>query len=171
MDTQTIARGIDLLAMAFAFGATVWFFFVQSPALFRRLGREAFVPVQMRLIVVLFGALTPALAVMLIASMVHASSLGSASVLTAAVALAACVIERWVIVPRALRAGGRSRRDIAGRDADGTVTDFASIGAGNRTKALHRLVVLLVVVMLAGIVPHGLALVVERASTEIAPRG
>lgn len=48
MDLVQIARLIDLLALAFVVGSTSWFFFVQSPGLLARMGREAFVPLQMR---------------------------------------------------------------------------------------------------------------------------
>ena len=58
MDISQIARAIDLSALAFVFGATAWFFFVQSPVLLKKLGREQFVPIQMRLIAILFKTLT-----------------------------------------------------------------------------------------------------------------
>jgi len=154
----TAARFVDLFAMAFVFGATVWFFFVQSPLLLARMGRDSFVPLQMRLTAALFQALAVALLVMTAASVAHGRRADLAT-LGAGVALAGGLINRFLIVPRALRAGGQSRRDIAGKDHEGSTAGFASEGAGAKTKVLHRLVVLFVLVMLAGAVTHGFALI------------
>lgn len=148
---------LDLLAFAFVFGATAWFFFVQSPVLLERMGREQFVPLQMRLTVVLFRVLTVTLLLMLGLTALH-SRLGSTAMITAAIAAAGGLINKFVVVPRALRAGGRSRKEIAGKDHEGTTTGFASRGAGDATKLFHRLVVVFVVVMLAGSVGHAVTL-------------
>lgn len=162
MDFIQLARTVDLLALAVVFGATSWFFFVQSPVLIERLGRAAFVPLQMRLTIVLFRTLSVALAVSAAATVVHSAMLTSTVSLyalgTAGLALAAGLINRHVVVPRALAAGGRSRADIAGRDQEATVSGFASYGAGNRTRRMHRTVVLFVVIMLAAVVVHGIVL-------------
>lgn len=157
MNLVPIAQVIGLLAMASIFGATVWFFFVQSPVLLRRMGREAFVPLQMRLTVVLFRTLVPLLGVVLGAAVVH-SSMGSTAFVTAGVALLGGLLNRFVVVPHALQAGGRSRTDIKGMDHEGSTARFASEGAGRRTRQLHRTVVVLVVVMLGGLVGHGMSL-------------
>jgi len=58
----------DLLASSFVIGATIWFFFIQSPVLMKELARERFVPIQMRLTIVLFRTLSGALLAMLGAS-------------------------------------------------------------------------------------------------------
>ena len=58
MTLVQVAQILDVFASSFAFGATVWFFFVQSPVLLKRLGRETFVPIQMGLTVTLFQVLT-----------------------------------------------------------------------------------------------------------------
>ena len=157
MTIAQIARPLDLFAMAFAFGATAWFFFVQAPTLLAALGREKFVPLQMRLTLVLFRTLTALSVVVLGAAMLHAP-LGSLATRGACVALAGVLVNQFVVVPRALRAGGKSRADIKGKDEEGSTTGFASEGAGNRTRMMHRLVVLFVVVMLGGFVANGLAL-------------
>lgn len=106
MNIPQIARAIDLFALAFVFGATTWFFFVQSPVLLKRLGREKFVPIQMQLTVVLFRALSVVLLIILGASAGH-SPFGSATTLAAGIALVAGLINQFVVVPRALKAGGR----------------------------------------------------------------
>ncbi len=159
MMSSNLARVVDLLAMSLVFGATAWFFFIQSPVFLRQVGREAFVPTQMRLTVVLFRTLTAALVVMAAAAAFHAGSPTSILVLSALLGLAASVVNQFVVVPRALRAGGRSRREIKGKNDEASTAGFASEGAGNETRALHRTVVLFVVVMLAGVIRHGVALV------------
>jgi hypothetical protein len=157
MDLLQFARAIDLAALAFVFGATCWFFFVQSPLLLQKLGRDRFVPIQMRLTRVLFQLLAVLLLFVLCATAVH-SPVESVSMVTAGVAALGGLVNHFVIVPRALRAGGRSRADIKGKDHQATTTSFASEGAGARTAILHRLVVLFVVVMLVGVVGHGAVL-------------
>ena len=158
MDLSQVAKHVDLFASATIFGATVWFFFVQSPVMLKRAGRESFVPMQMKLTVVLFKTLQTLLLLAATAAAIH-SPLSSAVVLTAGVGLLSGLINRHIIVPRALKAGGRSRKDIKGRDDEGSTASFASHGAGERTKTLHRLVVLFVAVMLGGVGAHLVTLV------------
>ncbi len=158
MDLSQIAKHIDLFASATVLGATVWFFFVQSPVMLKRSGRESFVPMQMKLTVVLFKTLQTLLLVAAAAAAIH-SPLRSSVVITAGVGLLSGLFNRHVIVPRALKAGGRARKDIKGRDDEGSTANFASQGAGAKTKTLHRLVVLFVAVMLGGIGAHLVTLV------------
>lgn len=158
MHLTTIATHVDLFASATILGSTVWFFFVQSPVMLRRAGREAFVPMQMRLTVVLFKTLQALLLVSAGASIL-AHPLLSSVVLSAAAALAAGVINTRCIVPRALKAGGQTRRDIKGKDDEASTLGFASDGAGAKTKFLHRVVVLFVVIMLAGTGVHLVTLI------------
>lgn len=153
MDLTNFATVVDLFASALIIGATSWFFFVQSPVLLARLGREKFVPIQMRLTVVLFKTLQVFLIVAVGAALVH-RSLASPVVIAAAVGLFGGLVNAHVIVPRALRAGGRSRKEIEGQDADANALGFASEGAGDATRTFHRLVVLFVVIMLAGVGTH-----------------
>ncbi len=157
MSIIQIAKITDLFAMAFVFGATAWFFFVQSPVLLKKLGREQFVPIQMRLTVALFKTLIVFLLLMFASSMIH-SSFGSSTTLAAGVALVGGLINQFVILPRAFKAGGQGRKDIKGKDSEGSTAGFASEGVGSQTKIFHRLVVLFVVVMLGGIVAHGIEL-------------
>jgi predicted RND superfamily exporter protein len=141
----------------------VWFFFVQSPMLLASLGREAFVPLQMRMTITFFRAVSVATVALVGLAVADTASVTSWPVITAGVGLLGAGVNQLVVVPRALRAGGRSRRDIAGKDHEGSTAQFASEGAGSRTKTLHRLVVLFVVVMLAGVVLHGLTLLGAHA--------
>lgn len=157
MTIQSIATAIDLAALSFAFGATVWFFFVQSPVLLRRLGRDAFVPVQMRLTLVLFQALALSTLVSLAASSVLAP-LDSFVVASSGMAAFGAWVNKFVIVPRALRAGGQTRKQVHGRDHEASTLAFADHGVGRGTRFFHRLVVLFVLVMLAGLACHASAL-------------
>jgi 1,4-dihydroxy-2-naphthoate octaprenyltransferase len=111
----------------------------------------------MRLVVVLFRALSVSLLIMLGAAAGH-SSLGSTTTLAAGIALVAGLINHFVVLPRALKAGGQSYKDIKGKDSEGSTVSFVSEGVSNRTQRLHRLVVLFVVIMLAGVVVHGIRL-------------
>lgn len=153
--TLRIALGIDMLTTSIVLGATVWFFLIQSPALMKSLGRERFVPLQMRLAALFFTSVTALLVVMLAATVLRAGPVVAWPTITAAVALAAVAINKLVILPRALRAGGKSIRQDD-HQAPANEADFVSEGAGSSTKTLHRLVVLFVVTMLAGLVAHGL---------------
>lgn len=161
MDTTTrlIALSIDVLALSLVLGATAWFFFVQSPVLFRSMGRDRFVVLQMRLAVLFFHTMTIAVGVMLVGAAVQTGSLWAWPTVTAAFAFVAVCINKLVVLPRALAAGGQSRRRREGHDEVATTLAFGSEGAGLSTKALHRTVVLFVVLMLAGLVAHGVTIV------------
>ncbi len=152
---------VGLMAAAFALGATVWFFFVQAPFLLRRLGRERFVPIQMLATRQYGRALVVATGVMLAAAVADALTHGLALanlltplVGTAALATVAALVNARVLIPRAIKAGGRGYLDVRGHDSEASTASFAADGVGEATATMHRLVVLAVVTMLAGVVPH-----------------
>lgn len=149
-----ILNAVDLMASSFVFGTTVWFFFIQSPVLLKRMGRDQFVPLQMRLTVVLFRALTVAMTIATAATVTQAGTVSSPAVLASLAALMATVINKYIVVPRALIAGGRGLKEVRGRDAEASVAKFNVEGVGSATTLLHRMVVLFVVLMLAGVVAH-----------------
>ncbi|RLB55088.1 MAG: hypothetical protein DRJ42_07265 [Deltaproteobacteria bacterium] len=154
-----IAYILDVLLLSFAFGTTLWFFFVQSPALFKSMGKERFLPLQMRLTKLLFKTLAVVVPLMLGATLVHGRDPYWLHVGTAGLATLGVLTNNFVVVPRALKAGGQSLRDLQNEQApDGSVSGFASDGGGSATKVWHRMVVLFVVVMLAGLVSHGIVL-------------
>lgn len=155
----TVARSIDLFAFAYAFGATAWFFFVQSPVLVKRMGRDRFVPLQMSLVAPLFQSVSVVLVVMLGAALAHNAQWGTLPVLSAVLALFGAVLNAAVVIPRALRAGGKSMQEQLGADDQQSVSRFASEGGGEASAFWHRAVVLLVVVMLAGLLSHAVSLV------------
>ncbi len=160
---QQLSSIVGLLAAAFVFGATVWFFFIQAPALLARLGRERFVPIQMMATRVLGKTLVVGTLLMLGAALLAAFTAPSGSplsplVLSAGVALLGALVNERLLIPRALKAGGRGHLEIRGHDKDASTAGFAADGVGSATATLHRLVVLFVVVMLAGVVPYLLIL-------------
>lgn len=157
--TSTIARTIDLLSLAFVFGSTAWFFFVQSPVLVKRMGRDRFLPLQMSLALVLFRSLSVALLVMAGAALASTHAPGSTLVLTALVALAGAVINTVFILPRALKTGGVSLKEVQSNDEQKSVGNFVSQGGGQASAFWHRVVVVFVIVMLGGLVPHAVVLV------------
>lgn len=147
-----LARVVDLLALSFALGATLWFFFVQSPVLFKRMGRARFVPLQMSLVKVLFRTMTVAIAIMLGASVLHHGEVPSLAVCSAVAALGGVAMNSFIVVPRALKAGAVSMREGEGDESG--VAAFASYGGGKATQFWHRMIVLFVLVMLGGLLPH-----------------
>lgn len=156
--SHNIALAADALLLAFALGATIWFFFVQSPVLLKWMGKERFIPIQMRLTKVLFASLSVAIPLMLGAAFVHGYDQFWLHVATAGVALFGALANTFVVVPRALRAGGKALKEGRGQEEDNSVAGFASTGAGDASKLWHRLVVVFVVVMLGGLCAHGAVL-------------
>ena len=149
---QSILSALDVLSAAFVVGTTVWFFFIQAPVLLRRMGRERFVPVQMMATRALAKALVVGTALMLIAA--AAGGGDTLSVRTAALALDGALVNERLVIPRALAAGGRGQVEVRGKNAEASTAGFVAEGVGTATATLHRLVVLFVVVMLGGAVPH-----------------
>lgn len=98
---------IELLAIAYILGTTVWFFFIQSPVLYSSMDRERFIPVQMRVARLLFTTLFVALIVTMVATIIRTLTLTSLATLTSVIALLAGGLNKFAIFPRALRAGWR----------------------------------------------------------------
>ena len=140
---------------------TIWFFFLQSPALFRLMGRKAFVPIMMKLTQLYFDWLLPSTAA--VAALALMGQPGSRSLqqkisqpqaLFAMLALFFAAVNRQVVVPMALAAGRRSAKERAASDTK-EVTDFVSQGGSRtETKTLHRTVVALVLLMAASMAAH-----------------
>jgi hypothetical protein len=173
--SQQLLVTVGLLADSLVIGATIWIFFLQSPALFAFMGRSKFIPPMMRLTKVLFRWTLPvASAVALSTSLMltatdacttatYATSSTSWAILSAI----AVALNSLVVVPRALAAGAKA---ITGQGGQSTSTSTAnsstwskttkiavSGGDGNTksvTRMLHQTVVVLVVLMLVGAVGH-----------------
>jgi hypothetical protein len=157
---QTAALYVDLLATSIVVGATVWFFFIQSPVLYAAMVREEFVPIQMRLSRVLFTTLFAAAGVILVSAVVRSSEIISPATLTAAGAFAAVAINKFVVFPMALRAGGESIRRGDATGETGTSVEFVAQGAGRSATRLHRVVVVFVLLMAGGLVAHAIMMAV-----------
>ena len=145
---------LDITLAGSAIGATVWFFFIQSPALIKFMGRDKFVPVQMRLTKVLFATLSVVtLIVVGLSVLLVGFSYGSVldGAVLAAVAALAC---HFYVVPRALRAGGKGRMETSEAGGDNSVGKFAVEGSGPSAKFWHQTLVVFVVVLLVGLVVH-----------------
>ncbi len=154
----TFARTVDLLALAFVFGSTVWFFFVQSPVLVKRMGRDRFVPLQMSLAQVLFRAITVASVFIVVGALVSGDPFGM-PVVTGVLGLAGAAVNAFLVLPRALKTGGKSLKEEQTLEEQRAIGNFISQGAGEASRFWHRAVVFFVVVMLAGLVPHAVLLV------------
>lgn len=149
-----ILTGAESLLLAFGIGATVWFFFVQTPALLKGMGMERFLPLQIRLVRVYAPVLAVASALVLAAATARVGI--DASLWAAALAAGAALLNAWVVVPRAVRAGGQAIREVrtTGESTD-DLGSFASTGGGTPTKVWHRLVVVMVLLMTTGMVADG----------------
>ncbi len=144
---------LDVLIASLAIGATVWFFFIQSPALIRSMGRDRFVPLQMRLTRLLFAVLMYATLAVLGLSLVLSPGVGPV-LAGAVIAAAGALFSHFYVIPRALRAGGKGRAEARKAGDEGSVAQFAVEGSGPSSKFWHQLVVVFVVVILGGLVVH-----------------
>ena len=147
-----IAVLVDMLAMSLVIGACIWFFFIQSPVLYSVSERERFVPIQMRLARLALNTATISLGVLVVSAILWAGWNWPA--ITAVFSLAMAGINRFIVLPIALKAGGRSRRNREGQGEAGTGLGFAVEGAGPSATAMHLTVVLFVVLMVAGLAAH-----------------
>ncbi len=145
---------LDIVLAGSAIGATVWFFFIQSPVLINFMGRDRFVPVQMRLTKVLFATLS-VVTLIIVGLSVLLVGLRFGAVLGGAVlAAVAALASHFYVVPRALRAGGKGRLEAKKAGDEGSVADFAVEGSGPSAKFWHQTVVAMVVVILVGLLVH-----------------
>ena len=138
---------IDLAVAGFLVGANVWFFFLQSPLLISIMGREKFVPIQMKLTKLLFKSLTVAAVLLVVLAWFSG---GTQTIFGAVFAAASALIAHFVIIPRALKAGGKGRVETIAKGGDHSVAKFASEGSGPSAAFWHRMVVVFVVLILIG---------------------
>lgn len=156
---------IEALLVASSLGATLWFFFVQTPALLRGMGMKRFLPLQIRLVRIFAPALAVGTTAVLLASLVRHGGL-NAAVWPATVAAAAAWINAVYVVPRAVRQGGAAIRDVQkGEGGDGSLGSFTLDGGGEPTRLFHRLVVLFVLLMVGGLLIEGGGLLVQPEHT------
>ena len=138
---------IDLAVAGFLVGANVWFFFIQSPLLISIMGREKFVPIQMKLTKLLFQSLGVAgVALVFLAWFIG----GSQTLFGALFAAVSAVTAHYYVIPKALKAGGKGRVETMADGGDHSVAKFASEGSGPSAAFWHRTVVVFVVLILIG---------------------
>lgn len=146
---NTLAAAVETLTAAIALGSIVWFFFVQTPVLLRRMGRDRFVPLQLSLAPPLFKT-TLVLMTLTVASAWAAGAHESLLISGAAWLVSLGLV--LVVVPRAVRAGGASLSESLEGGAQRSVTRFTADGGGEATKVWHRVLGLasVLVVLLLG---------------------
>ncbi len=138
---------LELALAGFLIGSNAWFFFLQSPALISAMGRDKFVPIQMRLTKLLFRSQSVAAVLLFILAWLISDTLAT---LGAGLAALAAVIAHFYVIPRALRAGGKGRAETMAEVGDKSVAKFASEGSGPSAAFWHRTVVVFVVLILGG---------------------
>lgn len=152
-----LAAGVDEFAFALVLGSLGWFFFVQTPVLMKRMGRDRFVPLQLSLVKPLFRTVLGLVTVGGVAAFLSTTAhlaLGSA-----AVSWVLSVVLLFVVAPRAMRAGGASLAESLDSEQQKALGRFTVDGGGDSTKVWHRVLGLLTI---AVVVVSGAHLVVSR---------
>lgn len=122
---------------------TVYFFFIQSPYLFKRLGRAKFVPIMMQMTKLFFNVQVLLGAALVALSFARAQFSGTT--IAAMAALVATLTNWGFVVPRALAAGRASTKERNENPDSHSATDFAIEGGSKtQTKTLHQTVVAVV---------------------------
>ncbi|MER2564280.1 MAG: DUF4149 domain-containing protein [Myxococcaceae bacterium] len=145
-----LATVVDQLSFALVLGSLGWFFFVQTPVLMKRMGRDRFVPLQLSLVQPLFRTVLGLATVGSVAALSSTTShlaLGSA-----AAAWVLSLLLLLIVVPRAVRAGGASLKESLPSEQQQALGRFTVDGGGESTKVWHRVLGLLTVavVLLSG---------------------
>jgi hypothetical protein len=138
---NSLLSPIGLIAAALSVGALGWFFFIQTPLLSKRLGRDRFVPLQMSLMRPLFNTVAVASSVQLVVTLATVHT--HLQPLAATVSLSLTLLLVGVVVPRALRAGGRSLAQPLSVEAQHAAGRFIADGGGDASRWWHRAVVVL----------------------------
>lgn len=155
-----LAAVVDQLAFALVLGSLFWFFFVQTPVLMKRLGRDRFVPLQLSLVGPLFRAVLVLVTLGGLATFLSTTS--HLALLSAGAVWALSVLLLFVAVPRAVRAGGASLKESLPPEQQQALGRFTVDGGGDSTKVWHRVLGLLTVAVVVG---SGAHLIVSREPT------
>jgi len=126
---------------------TIWFFFIQSPFLFSKLGRKKFVPIMMQMTSLYFSTIFITCVVLFLLSLINSNfniKIGSS------VSLIAVTINKFLVVPNALAAGKRSVSERDGEESHSTVDFAVQGGSKTETKGWHQSVVAFVLLMTGG---------------------
>lgn len=143
---MTTLAAIELAGISLALSSIVWVLGIQAIGLLRSMPRPKFLGLQMRLVRIWVSALAG------ITAIVGALALARGGLAHAWPIIAAFVVAlgsaRWVI-PRALRSGGEAVRTDEG--APMTAGGFLADGGGQATRVMHRVVLVMTVVVIAGL--------------------
>ena len=150
--THNLAVLLDLILAGTILGTNVWFFFVQSPVLVKSMGREKFVPIQMRLAKVLVRLVAILASVLFVVAWI-AFGIGLAF-FGALVTAVAAIVCHFYVIPKALRAGGIGRSETVAAGGDKSVDKFVTEGSGPSAAFWHRTVVFCVVIILSGVIAN-----------------
>mmetsp|Transcript_41821 Transcript_41821/g.100373 ORF Transcript_41821/g.100373 Transcript_41821/m.100373 type:complete len:170 (-) Transcript_41821:56-565(-) len=157
---STMLLTTDLLLTGFTVGTTLWFFFVQSPFLFNLMGREKFVPIMMQLtklwVTTMFASVSGLMAVVtvLLRGTTTTTTGGNMDFYLVGLAWLAIVINKFLVVPQALKAGARSHAERKGDNSKDVKSFVVRGGSRTETKKWHQTVVLFVLVMAGALVAH-----------------
>ena len=102
---------VDIGAFSLVFGATIYFFFIQTPFLLKFMGSEKFVPLQMKLTGRYFFYVQIPLLISVIVTMVLAHNYNSKGLVMMASAILggiAGLVNKSFVVPNALEEGAKS---------------------------------------------------------------
>jgi hypothetical protein len=157
-DITILWLALDLLLTGFTAGTTVWFFFIQSPYLFKVMGREKFVPIMMGMTKLffqtMFASVTGIVAVSLLIQQQQDNKASSINLFIVLSAWLAVLLNRFVIVPMALKAGVQSQKERKGDNSRDAVDFAVRGGSKTETKMLHQTVVAFVLIMTGALVAH-----------------
>lgn len=156
-----LAAVVDELAFALVLGSLGWFFFVQTPVLLKRMGRDRFVPLQLSLVKPLFRTVLGVVTVGVVAAFL--STTGHLALGSAAASWVLSVVLLFVVAPRAMRAGGESLAESLDSEQQKALGRFTVDGGGDSTKVWHRVLGLLTIAVVVLSAAH---LVVSRQSLE-----
>jgi hypothetical protein len=157
---QTIFLAADFLLTGFTVGVTVWHFFLQSPLMFKLMGKETFVPLMMQLtrlwVQTMFVSSTALLLISLVLSLQQEVPL---NLYLVGIGWLAMTVNRFVFVPKALKAGARSIHQRKGDHTKDLQEFYVNGGGKTETKVLHQTVVVVVLIMAGAFLTHMVNLV------------
>lgn len=150
----TAMVSLDQLLSGFTIGTTIWFLFVQSLLLLKILGKEKFTPTMMKLTQRWSETMFMSASALLVVDLVLKQTMAGLNPIYALIGWVAIVVNRFIIVPKALQAGWRSQRERKGDNATDVASFAVEGGSKIDTKKLHQTVVLLVLIMLGALLGH-----------------
>ena len=153
-NVQTPILALDQGLTGFTVGVTIYHYFIQSPTLMKFLGKEKFTPLMMALTRLWAKVMFISSTANLLTSLYLSSHGTIMNLYLVVIGWMAMTLNRFVVVPAALKAGARSTRERKG-DNSKDLQEFAVSGGGKtQTKALHQTVVVFVLIMVGGFIGH-----------------